>query len=102
MIKIFLDDCRLPSHVYKTSDSDWVIVKTAEETIHYLSTGQVSHLSLDNDLGDDQPEGYTVVDWMIKYNIWPTDEVYVHSQNVVRRQYMISQIQKYYYSAKGK
>ena len=85
MIKVFLDDMRIPSDVYgDNADTEWTLVFNVEEVKELLKKGNVSHLSLDNDLGLDEPEGHTIVKWMIDNNIWPTEEIYVHSMNVVR------------------
>jgi hypothetical protein len=97
MIKVFLDDMLLPNQIYHTSNDEWVVVKTVDEVKELLKAGGVSHLSLDNDLGPDQQEGYTIVNWMIENSIWPTEEVYIHSHNVVRKKYMIDSVKRYYY-----
>ena len=56
---MYLDDER-------TEPDGWVRVKTPAQTIALLETGDVSHLSLDHDLGDDEGigTGYDVVLWM--------------------------------------
>ena len=56
---MYLDDER-------TEPDGWVRVKTPAQTIALLETGEVSHLSLDHDLGDDEGigTGYDVVLWM--------------------------------------
>ena len=58
-IKVYLDDER-------SAPDGWVHVKTPAQTIALLETGEVSHLSLDHDLGDDENigTGYDVVLWM--------------------------------------
>lgn len=98
MIKVFLDDMRIPSDVYgDNADTEWTLVFNVEEVKELLKKGNVSHLSLDNDLGLDEPEGHTIVKWMIDNNIWPTEEIYVHSMNVVRATQMRADINRYYY-----
>src|SRR5436305_788448 len=61
-MRVWLDDRRSPR------DPEWVWVKTPEETIELLQTGQVRELSLDHDLGlfaDDREEtGMTVLLWI--------------------------------------
>ncbi len=59
-LKVYLDDERTPP------DDGWVLVKTPAQAIALLETGEVSHLSLDHDLGDDEGigTGYDVVLWM--------------------------------------
>jgi hypothetical protein len=58
-MKVYLDDER-------TAPEGWVQVKTPAQAIALLETGEVSHLSLDHDLGDDEGigTGYDVVLWM--------------------------------------
>lgn len=94
-IKVFLDDNRMPSQIYNDGDG-WVVVKTVPEAMMLLIEDNVSHLSLDNDLGDGQQEGYMLVNWMIHSGIWPSTEVYVHSHNVVRAKQMREDIVKYF------
>jgi hypothetical protein len=88
-VKVFLDDMRIPSMVFgEQADKEWVTVATVEEVIALLLAGNVSHLSLDNDLGPGEPEGHTAVTWMIENNVWPTTAVYAHTGNIVRREQM--------------
>lgn len=57
-MKVYLDDERI------TPDG-WVRVFWPDEAIALLKTGQVQHISLDHDLGDDQRgTGYDVVLWI--------------------------------------
>lgn len=70
----------------------WHRTYTVAETIETLKTRTVTHLSLDNDLGENQPEGYKVLDWLEEtiYNdcTFPLPEITVHSSNASRVQYM--------------
>ncbi len=85
MIKVFMDDARETPH-------GWHRTYTVDETIAVLQTRTVTHLSLDNDLGENQPEGYKVLDWLEEtvYNdtSFPMPEVTVHSSNASRVEYM--------------
>lgn len=57
-MKVFLDDERV------TPDG-WVRTFWPEDVIALLETGQVTELSLDHDLGDDEHgTGYTVLLWL--------------------------------------
>jgi hypothetical protein len=56
-MKVYLDDIR------PTPDG-WTRTYTVEQTIELLKTGQVEELSLDNDLGSGQPEGFEVMKWL--------------------------------------
>jgi hypothetical protein len=84
-MKIYMDDAR-------DTPNGWTRTYTVDETIKVLLTRTVTHLSLDNDLGDGQPEGYKVVDWLEEtiYNdmTFPLPEVTVHSSNASRVEYM--------------
>jgi hypothetical protein len=85
MIKVYMDDERV-------TPEGWVRTYTVEQTIEKLETRQVSHLSLDNDLGEGLQEGYKVLDWLEEtvYNdhSFPMPEVSIHSANASRVQYM--------------
>jgi hypothetical protein len=85
-MKVFLDDLR------EFYDNSWIRTYTVPETIALLETNEVKYLSLDNDLGEDQIEGYKVVDWLEeKAYTDPTfivPNVIIHSDNAVRREYM--------------
>jgi hypothetical protein len=84
-MKIYLDDERI-------TPSDWLRTYTVAETVKLLETRQVTHLSLDNDLGENQPEGYKVLDWLeetIFYDkTFPMPEISIHSANAARVEYM--------------
>lgn len=82
-MKIFLDDLR-------PAPRGWTWCRTPAEVIDLLETnrGQVTDLSLDNDLGKIEgvmvPEGLTVVKWlqeqMVLYG-YPPVKVRLHSDN---------------------
>lgn len=85
-MKLWLDDIRDPTmygHI------GWVWVKTADEAIKMLATGNVTQASLDHDLdieatlGNTPTEktGYDVVLWMEEHNVYPINGVTVHSMN---------------------
>jgi NAD+-processing family protein with receiver domain len=84
-MKVFMDDLR------DTPDG-WERTYNVEDTISLLRTHEVTHLSLDNDLGDGQPEGYKVVDWLEETVYcnpnFPMPEVTIHSANATRVEYM--------------
>ncbi len=57
-MKVYLDDERV-------APEGWRQVWWPDEAIALLETGQVTHLSLDHDLGDDERgTGYDVVLWV--------------------------------------
>jgi len=84
-MKVWLDDLRLPP------DETWVWVRRAVEAKMWIASGSVSEISLDNDLGKDQEEGYRVLEWLeealhgrwgpkIKLKI---PKIYIHTANPV-------------------
>lgn len=109
-MRIFLDDIRNPIN-YGYENMVWV--KTAQEAIDCLKTGNVLFLSLDHDLTPDQqnlggtygqvfedglPSGYDVVLWLKEHpEFWPKG-LQVHSHNPAgagRIQKVIEQVSKY-------
>lgn len=77
-MKVFLDDERV-------TPEGWVRAYWPEEVIALLASGQVTELSLDHDLGDDERgTGYTVLLWLeeqvIMHGMIPP-RIYVHSAN---------------------
>lgn len=84
-MKVYLDDER-------ETPEGWQRTYTVAETVELLKTRQVEALSLDNDLGPDQPEGYTVLDWLEEViyfdETFPMPEISVHSANTARGEYM--------------
>jgi hypothetical protein len=71
-------------------------VKTAAEAVMFLNTNKVEEISLDHDLGDDEPNGYVVAtfieerahDWRIRPLKWN-----VHSDNPVGRSRIIAALE---------
>lgn len=90
-IKLFLDDER------PTPDG-WFRTYTVEQTIYWLRSKRVSHLSLDNDLGEGKQEGYKVMDFIeetMHYDpLFPLPEITIHSANAARAEYMRRVINK--------
>lgn len=84
-MKIWLDDMR-------PAPEGWVHVKTAAEAIELLETEEVEAISLDNDLGDSEPEGYTVADYIearIAFRLVASPkEIGIHTGNPVARKRM--------------
>ena len=82
---VYMDDTR-------QAPWGWVRTFTVEETIKHLESRQVTHLSLDNDLGEGQTEGYKVLDWLEEtvYNdtTFPMPIVTIHSSNATRVEHM--------------
>ena len=90
-IKVFLDDERTPP-------DGWVLVRWQDEAIKLLQSGDVTHLSLDHDLGDDRKgTGYDVLLWIereiVLRNYVPPENIHVHSANPAARQRMLAAIE---------
>jgi hypothetical protein len=92
-MKLFMDDAR------ETPDG-WERTYTVEETKKVLLTRQVTHLSLDNDLGSEDPktEGFNILDWLDEVvnddPTFPIPEMKVHSSNAGRAVSMRLAIQR--------
>jgi hypothetical protein len=84
-MKIYLDDMR-------KEPIGWQLVKTAEEALTALKTGNVTHLSLDHDLGDDEAgTGYDVILWIereVFINGFVAPEIKIHTANISARKKM--------------
>jgi hypothetical protein len=80
-MKVFLDDLR-------ETPVGWHRTYSVAETIQFIETRQVSELSLDNDLGKDQPEGYLALNHleMLVFNdaSFHIPIITVHSSNASR------------------
>jgi len=92
-MKIYMDDARL------TPDG-WHRTYTVEETIAILKTRKVTHLSLDNDLGSEDPktEGFNALDF-IEETVYfdptfPVPILTVHSSNEGRAPMMRTVVAK--------
>ncbi|QDV62524.1 cyclic-phosphate processing receiver domain-containing protein [Crateriforma conspicua] len=84
-MKVYLDDER-------ETPAGWTRVYWPDEAIELLRTGQVTELSLDHDLGDDnRGTGYDVVTWIeeqVATNNFVPPKIKVHSANISARQKM--------------
>jgi hypothetical protein len=94
-VRVYLDDVR-------EAPEGWVRTDTAGETIELLKTGEVTHLSLDHDLGvrPEGPEdtGYFVLSWLeqeVGLGRWqhPLPALVVHSANPPAHERMLRAIQ---------
>ena len=89
MIKVYLDDLRIPPHGY-------TLVKNARTAIDFITSSwdMIEEISLDHDLGDEETcgNGYQVVCEMedFVYNTRPTHlpYIHVHSANPIGRRRM--------------
>lgn len=81
-MKVYLDD----DDTYRPTPEGWVRCHWPSEVIALLETGNVTHLSLDHDLGDDERgTGYDVVEWIERAvaidGFAPPQSIVVHSAN---------------------
>lgn len=100
-MKVWLDNVRTPPRQMERhlqgayyEACDWVWCKTAAKAIDLLSSGGVTHISLDHDLGDEaNGTGYDVAcfieDGAFRGSMEPLEWA-IHSQNPVGRQRMKS------------
>lgn len=88
-MKVYLDDKRITPIGYSR-------VYWPEEAIELLKTGEVTEISLDHDLGDDEHgTGYDVVLWIeeqVYLNNFKPPIIKVHSDNSSARDKMLNGI----------
>lgn len=88
-MKIYLDDER-------PTPSGWVRCYWPDEVIELLKHNEVTHLSLDHDLGDDKKgTGYDVLVWLeeqVIVNNRKIPSITVHSSNPSAKMKMLSAI----------
>jgi len=84
-MKVYLDDER------PTPDG-WIHARWPENVIELLQTGDVTHVSLDHDLGDDEHgTGYDVLKWIeedVATRGFSPPVITIHTSNVSARQKM--------------
>ncbi|VAW63176.1 hypothetical protein MNBD_GAMMA08-1228 [hydrothermal vent metagenome] len=89
-MKVFLDDLRVPP-------DGWIHVYWPDEAIELLKTGEITEISLDHDLGDDdRGTGYDVVLWIeqaVAIEGFIPPQMRVHSANSAARLRMEAGIQ---------
>ena len=100
-MRVYLDDVR-------SAPDGWVLVCTVGDAVALLLTGDVTEISLDNDLGDGYEEGYKVAEWIERavflFDFFPPN-IYVHSSNPPARariEACIRSISKYADLKKGR
>lgn len=86
---LFVDDER-------PAPKGWVLAKTAEEAIAFLSVDQalevrVGKLSLDHDLGYTDDTVMPVLFWMVEHDYWP-EELYIHTANEDAEEVMLNYV----------
>ena len=92
-MKVFLDDIR-------EAPEGWELVKWPSEAINLLKTGEVTEISLDHDLGDDERgTGYDVILWIeasVVYDKFKPPIITIHSANTSAKEKMESGIRSIY------
>lgn len=92
-MKVFLDDER-------TAPEGWTQVRWPDEVIALLQIGDVTHLSLDHDLGDDQRgTGYDVLLWIenkVALQQFLPPEITIHTANPAARMRMLAAVDSIY------
>jgi len=90
-VKVYLDDER-------PTPSGWVAARWPEDAIALLETGQVSEISLDHDLGDDEHgTGYDVLCWIEEAVVtqgFIPPRIFIHSANASARQKMTLAVER--------
>lgn len=105
-VKVWLDDIR-------SAPFGWWRAKGIRDVMLWLETGNVTHLSLDHDLGldpmrfyeytlsdgsnedDYEITAYPLVLWMAEHDIWPSEYIDIHSDNPVGCENMAAIIARY-------
>lgn len=90
-MKLWVDDIR-------EAPKGWVWAKDALEATDYLLTNEVTHISLDHDLGDDDlGTGYDVLNWLeleVHDGKIKCPKISLHTANPVGRMRMEQVIRK--------
>lgn len=95
-VKLWLDDLR-------PVPAGWTGARSVNEAIATLLGAQedgveVTHASLDHDLGEfssDGGDGATLTDWMAFHDTWPTQGLRIHSANPVGVATMLATVDRY-------
>lgn len=87
---LFLDDERFPPRQTDALLPDWLIARNVDDAKYIIDQlGLPYRMSLDHDLGKNQPTGYDFMKWLIDsdldgvFNLTEVTNFYVHSQNPV-------------------
>jgi hypothetical protein len=84
MIHVYMDDLR-------PKPAGFVLARTGEECLLLLEEYQVDILSLDHDMGWDQPNGFEIVQKMVQKGLYPR-QIYLHSSSVIGRMNMFQHL----------
>ena len=89
MTKLWLDELTAPPI------PGWTWVRSVEEAMDLMETGAVTHASLDGDLSTEMSEGRKLVSWMAERDLWPSEELAIHSANPVAVEHMAAIVARY-------
>ncbi len=87
MIHVYLDDLR-------PCPKGFVLARNAAECIELLRSCEIDVLSLDHDLGWDEPTGYDVAQYIVESGKYPRD-IYMHSSSAMGRSNMFQLLYKH-------
>ncbi|EFM12093.1 conserved hypothetical protein [Paenibacillus curdlanolyticus YK9] len=80
MRHVYVDD-------YRACPSGFLLARNVEEAILLIANMEIGILSLDYDLGYDQPTGLEIVRYMTEHGVFP-QEVYLHTSSEAGRMQM--------------
>lgn len=80
MINVYMDDIR-------HCPAGFVLARTVDECIALLDECEIGILSLDHDMGWNQPTGYDVTKYIVAQNKYPR-EIYLHTSSAIGRSNM--------------
>lgn len=84
-MKLYVDDVRI-------APDGWAQAWNAKQAIKYLAHGNVTHLSLDHDLGDPNKDtGYDIMNWIeqaVAFEVITLPEITFHTANPTGRKNM--------------
>lgn len=86
-MKVFLDDKR-------SAPKGFRLVRTAHECIEALESGKIRVISLDYNLGKDQPKGFIVARHMVRRNLFPP-VIIIHSNSPLGRMRMYRLLRRF-------
>ncbi len=87
VINVYLDD-------YRPCPRGFVLAVNVEECVRLLSTEEVDILSLDYDLGWNQPTGIEVAQYIVDSGRYPK-QVYFHTSSAAGRMQMVHLLQQH-------
>lgn len=87
MIHVYLDDLR-------PCPKGFVLARSARECILLLEECEVDILSLDHDLGWNEPNGFEVVNHMVRRGLYPR-EIYLHTSSALGKMNMFQHLYRH-------